>query len=596
MTVTVKRGLAWAAALAAAACLALTLATPLSALANETEAAQDAPTAEVLATAAEPISDAADEAVEKPNSIEEAVLLDDSTEDEAGEGELGTQAPDTDEADKPAALKPGWNKAEDGTWRYGLADGSAKTGWVKLKGIWYWLDPANDGVMVTGLQTIGGKNYHFRPSGAMSIGWAKHDGTWYYATSSGALKTGWVKLKNIWYWLEPANGGAMATGLFEAKGEWFTAAQSGAVFLNTWANVDGKRYRVDARGETLTGWLDEAGKTYWLDPELHGACATGFFAVDGVDYCADETGSVLKSQWVEREGVLLLAGSNGALVLEGSQTADGLMRVKAGQGVPTSGWIEAGGCKLYANAGGILATGWIESDEQLFWANAQGITQTGWEKIEGSWYYFDANGAMATGWVKDAGTWYYLAEDGKMLTGWLELGEDKYYLKSNGAMATGTCLIGDQAYRFGNNGKLISIEKQITAKAQTFSSNTDWLILVDTTENKVAVFKGKKGNWNIQHYWTCTSGAPWSPTVKGSFTVGNRGTHFGEEKGYTCWYWTQFCGDYLFHSVLYNPYSKTSIQDGRLGQNLSHGCIRLDIDNAKWIYDNIPRGTKVYVY
>ena len=36
--------------------------------------------------------------------------------------------------------------------------------------------------------------------------------------------------------------------------------------------------------------------------------------------------------------------------------------------------------------------------------------------------------------------------------------------------------------------------------------------------------------------------------------------------------------------------------DGRLGQSISQGCVRLDIDNAKWIYNNIPSGTKVKIY
>ncbi|WP_334296422.1 L,D-transpeptidase [Mediterraneibacter catenae] len=66
--------------------------------------------------------------------------------------------------------------------------------------------------------------------------------------------------------------------------------------------------------------------------------------------------------------------------------------------------------------------------------------------------------------------------------------------------------------------------------------------------------------------------------------------------GYTCWYYTQFYGNYLFHSVLYNPGSMSSIQDGRLGINASHGCVRLSLSNAKWIYDNIPSSTKVVVY
>ena len=141
-----------------------------------------------------------------------------------------------------------------------------------------------------------------------------------------------------------------------------------------------------------------------------------------------------------------------------------------------------------------------------------------------------------------------------------------------------------------------SLEKVMTAKAQSYASDTKWLILVDCTNNKTAVFTGKKGAWELHRFMDCTTGAPVSPTVKGTFKVGNRGLHFGEEEGYTCWYWTQFYGDYLFHSVLYNPYSKTSIQDGRLGQNLSHGCVRLDIDDAKWIYDTISRNSRVVVY
>ncbi len=585
------------AALVAATCLALALANPLVSFADELPLPQEpfavnaeAPeAAQSLETPAEDTPTETEEASEQGIPVEDAALLDEA-DDESPAVEV--------EPDEPEALKPGWNKADDGTWRYGKADGSPQTGWIKVKGIWYWLDPAEDGLMATGLRTVNGKDYHFKASGAMSIGWAKEGSTWYYATSSGALKTGWIKLKDVWYWLEPANGGAMATGLFEAKGEWFTAADSGAVRIDKWSLVGDTWYRVDGRGETMTGWFTSGSKKYWLAPEKHGAMATGFFEVEGARYFAESSGSVLTSQWIESEGKLLLAGTDGTLVAEGSRTYDGKIRLKPAQGISSSGWQTIGGCKMFADpaTGGTLACGWLKDADRIYWANDQGIIQTGWEDIEGSRYYFDEEGALVTGWVKIADTWFYLAEDGKMLTGWLELGEDKYYLREDGSMVTGTCLIGDKAYRFAGNGKFVSVEKQITAKAQTFSSSTPWLILVDTKENKVGVFNGKKGNWNIVKYWDCTTGAPVSPTVKGSFTVGNRGMHFGEEKGYTCWYWTQFYGDYLFHSILYNPYSKTSIQDGRLGQNLSHGCVRLEIDNAKWIYDNIPRGTKVYVY
>lgn len=131
-------------------------------------------------------------------------------------------------------------------------------------------------------------------------------------------------------------------------------------------------------------------------------------------------------------------------------------------------------------------------------------------------------------------------------------------------------------------------------RANWYGSVTGWLILVDTSANRTLIFNRGNGTWVVNKDYSCTTGALWTPTVKGVFEVGLRGMSFGS--GYTCWYWTQFYGDYLFHSVLYWPGSMTSIQDGRLGINASHGCVRLDIGNAKWIYDNIPSHTKVVVF
>lgn len=111
-----------------------------------------------------------------------------------------------------------------------------------------------------------------------------------------------------------------------------------------------------------------------------------------------------------------------------------------------------------------------------------------------------------------------------------------------------------------------SVDANMYMKAQKMSSSTKWLILVDTKSCKVGIFKGGRGNWDLQKYWSCSPGASATPTVKGTFTVQSKGLAFGS--GYTCWYYTQFYGNYLFHSVLYNPGSKTSLQDGRLGMQL----------------------------
>jgi hypothetical protein len=72
--------------------------------------------------------------------------------------------------------------------------------------------------------------------------------------------------------------------------------------------------------------------------------------------------------------------------------------------------------------------------------------------------------------------------------------------------------------------------------------------------------------------------------------------YIGGHKDYTCWYATRFYGRCFFHSVIYEPASKSQIQDGRLGMNISDGCIRMNINDAKWIWDNCHTGTRVIVY
>lgn len=85
------------------------------------------------------------------------------------------------------------------------------------------------------------------------------------------------------------------------------------------------------------------------------------------------------------------------------------------------------------------------------------------------------------------------------------------------------------------------------------------------------------------------------------------GTHYIAKK----WRWQalmggvygQYCsqidGDILFHSVPYNSidiYDLSVYMYNQLGTQASHGCVRLTVADAKWIYDNCPWGTEVEVY
>ena len=160
------------------------------------------------------------------------------------------------------------------------------------------------------------------------------------------------------------------------------------------------------------------------------------------------------------------------------------------------------------------------------------------------------------------------------------------YATVNGSLT----MVGETTYSLS---KVPTVMSQMLLKANIYSSSTPYLILVNRSTHKVAVFQGRQGNWNCIQFWDCADGAPSSPTVEGTFRVGSRGYYF-DSGASRCYWYTQFYGNYLFHSVLYNK--NGTLQDGRVGMALSHGCVRLQIQNAKWIYDTIPSGTTVVVY
>lgn len=98
----------------------------------------------------------------------------------------------------------------------------------------------------------------------------------------------------------------------------------------------------------------------------------------------------------------------------------------------------------------------------------------------------------------------------------------------------------------------------------------------------------------------CSTGLG-NSTPKGVFTSTrplNRWHYFTK---FQCWaqYSYQIEGDILFHSVLYSEQDVNTLRTGSvyaLGSKASHGCVRLKVADAKWIYENCAKGTIVVVY
>ncbi|MBE5935815.1 MAG: L,D-transpeptidase [Lachnospiraceae bacterium] len=65
-------------------------------------------------------------------------------------------------------------------------------------------------------------------------------------------------------------------------------------------------------------------------------------------------------------------------------------------------------------------------------------------------------------------------------------------------------------------------------------------------------------------------------------------------------YCTRITGSILFHSVWYYQNGKSNTlsykEYNKLGTTCSHGCVRLNVESAKWIYDNCPLKTKVIIF
>ena len=104
-------------------------------------------------------------------------------------------------------------------------------------------------------------------------------------------------------------------------------------------------------------------------------------------------------------------------------------------------------------------------------------------------------------------------------------------------------------------------------------------------------------NGRVVKTFTCSTGKKGDDTPTGTFTVAERGESFyNSSLSEGAYYWTQFYGDYLFHSVPFNGSREMEPEEAaKLGTPASHGCVRLAVADAKWIYDNIPKGTKVSI-
>lgn len=134
------------------------------------------------------------------------------------------------------------------------------------------------------------------------------------------------------------------------------------------------------------------------------------------------------------------------------------------------------------------------------------------------------------------------------------------------------------------------IKSELNSKE--INSDTNYFIAVSKSEKKVYIYYNENDSWENIKVFTCNIGSPENPTIEGNFTSGLKGKVLKIDDTYVK-YFTQISGNYLFHSVIYDE--DGLVIDGRLGQEISHGCIRLSLEDAKYMYDTIPAKTGIKI-
>jgi hypothetical protein len=173
--------------------------------------------------------------------------------------------------------------------------------------------------------------------------------------------------------------------------------------------------------------------------------------------------------------------------------------------------------------------------------------------------------------------WYLIKDNETGITGWVE--------RKNIA-------IPDDEPAERNVLTVFQLEEYING--ENLSSETDFLIYTDLWRQRTHVFTGGLGMWQLYQTFTCATGKNETPTTRGTFKVSERGSWFYSKRLNSGGkYWVRFNETYLFHSVSMD--NKRQVLDPTLGERVSSGCVRHSVEDAKWIYDNIPIGTTVVI-
>ncbi len=461
--------------------------------------------------------------------------------------------------------------------------------------------------------------------------------TYYYVKAGEPAKGVYAVTEKEWYWFNETTGVMKKAARFVTYGARTVggAAKAGSK-LNPGIHYFNNKYQFYVKGLNTdkNGYVWNNTYKSWLYADAYGACGHEFQKMsNGWHYFDDKTGmtalkpftadkeyklykesgkSEKKSKTVEytiKKGTKLFFTSVGVLCINGWNTVDGKKYYFDKGGNAKYGFQTISKKKYYIDKAGGLKTGWFKVSGKWYLADTKGVIMVekaskatyGWFTKSGKKYYIDKKKGVLTGFQTISKKTYYFDSTGWMATGWYVIGKDNYYFDSKGVMAKSKTVNG---IRIGADGKAVldAGRKDMMKKAKGYSSSTSYLILVNKSIHRAGIFKKVKGSWELQRYFPISVGKfekGRSKTPSGTFKIGYK-LYKHNWKRESCSFYNSYIQNTgtFFHSVQYKFTDKNPVHivAGSLNKHMTNMCIRMALGNAKWIYDNIPRNTKVVIY
>lgn len=178
----------------------------------------------------------------------------------------------------------------------------------------------------------------------------------------------------------------------------------------------------------------------------------------------------------------------------------------------------------------------------------------------------------------------------------------RMYQKANGLVPDGICGIKTQTAMMVL-GELDNPGADFLF-APLSGTGTDVRVTLSRSFSKTTVYAWTEEGWKIALESESMCGAPGKDTPVGNFKIVNADKNGFSKNGKCYRYMMTFFvpnGDwtraYGFHTVALdgNGEAMQNVASEEL-RHVTNGCVRNDVENAKWIYENVPVGTDVRIY